>query len=360
MNRLLIVNPYGIGDVLCTVPLLNAVRAAWPSATLGFVCNRRTESLVRAFPGLDTVIVFEKDEFRQQWRRSTLRWLTEVRRLAGTLKAGRWEAAIDLSLNWQFGAALAAVGIPQRYGFDYRGRGRFLTHRRPLTGFEQRPVADYYLDMLSWFEIPRPSRPAIAVPIPDSAVREADAWLAARGITAARPAVALVPGGGASWGDNARYKQWPAQHFAALADRLHDTAAGPVILLGDASDRAVCDAVTRAARAPVRAAGPAPSLLVLAGALRRCRLVIGNDSGALHLAAAVGTPSVAIFGPASPTVYGPYPLDPDGPHRIAVKSLACRPCYARFRLPPCPWGIRCLTTLTPDDVYQTAHPLLAA
>ena len=110
---------------------------------------------------------------------------------------------------------------------------------------------------------------------------------------------------------------------------------------------------------PCQILQPAPSLLVLAGVLAQCQLVVGNDSGALHVAVAVGTPSVTIFGPASPVVYGPYGAAGDR-HHVAVKPLACRPCYARFRLPPCPWDIRCLRTLDPDDIYQTARQLLAA
>ncbi|MBI4227235.1 MAG: glycosyltransferase family 9 protein, partial [Candidatus Omnitrophica bacterium] len=154
---------------------------------------------------------------------------------------------------------------------------------------------------------------------------------------------------------------WPPASFAEVADHLAERVEGQIVLLGDRADQAQCEAVAAHMRQPAIVAEPAPSLLVLAGGLARCRLVIGNDSGALHLAAAVGTPSIAIFGPASPVVYGPYPsAGSDDRHRVAVKSLACRPCYAQFRLPPCPWDHRCLTTLTPGEVYAAAEPLLAA
>ncbi|MBI4227461.1 MAG: glycosyltransferase family 9 protein, partial [Candidatus Omnitrophica bacterium] len=132
LSKILIVNPYGIGDVLCTLPLIQALREARPDITVGYLCNRRTESLVRAFPGISAVRVFEKDEFRALWRESTARWLSAGRALAGALRADRWDVAFDLSLNWQFSAALAALGIPRRIGFDYRRRGRWLTDRVPL------------------------------------------------------------------------------------------------------------------------------------------------------------------------------------------------------------------------------------
>lgn len=360
MKRILIVNPYGIGDVLFTLPLVRALREALPSATLGYLCNRRTEGLVRMFPDIQMVRVFEKDEFRAQWRRSIPQWATAIRRFAQELRRDRWEAAMDLSLNWQFGAVLAGLGIPQRYGFDFRGRGRWLTHRLPLSGFEGRPVADYYLDLLRLLGLPRPASPTLSLPLPGSAVSQAKAWLAQAGVAGDRPIIGLTPGGGASWGPQGAAKHWPPASFAELGDRLAETARGQLVLFGDASDRPACEAVARVARHPATIPGPAPSLPILAAALAQCRLVVGNDSGALHLAAAVGAPSITIFGPASPVVYGPYPPTANGRHHVAVKLLACRPCYAKFRLPPCPWDFRCLTTLAPDEVYAAAEPLLAA
>lgn len=359
-RRVLIVNPYGIGDVLFTLPLLQALRAAQPAMTLGYLCNRRTELLVRAFPGVTIVRVFEKDAFRALWRQSKRRWLSAVRALAGALRADRWDVALDLSLNWQFGAALAAVGIPRRIGFDFRRRGRFLTDRRPLDGFHDRPAADYYLDLLKPLGIAPPTHPTVTLPVTADAARGAEAWLTQAGVSFASPIIGVVPGGGASWGSSGAAKRWPAASFADVADRLAAQAGGQVVLFGDRADRPLCDAVAAAMRARAVIAEPAPSLLVLAAALARCRLIVGNDSGALHLATAVGAPSVTIFGPASPIVYGPYPPAAQDRHRIAVNALACRPCYARFRLPPCPWDVRCLTTLAPDEVYALAQPLLAA
>ena len=358
-GRVLVVNPYGIGDVLFTLPLLEAIRAYRPSVTLGYLCNRRTEGLVRAFPGVREVLVFEKDEFRAEWRTSKPLWLRRATTLAKAIHAGRWETAIDLSLNWQFGAALALLGIPTRVGFNFRGRGRLLTKRLPLAGFSTRPVADYYLDVLTRLGIPRPAVPSLRLALPAGAGDEAAAWLHAQGVDLARPVVALVPGGGVSWGERASYKQWPINHYAQLGDRLTDDLAAQVILLGDAADHPFCLGVSQQMRHPATILEPEPSLTLLAAILTHCTLVIGNDSGSMHLAAAVGTPSVAIFGPANAMVYGPLPSQDCRRHRVVTKTLACRPCYTQFRLPPCPWGIRCLTTLEPDEVYASARMALA-
>ena len=358
--KILVVNPYGIGDALCTIPLLKALREAFPKGTLGLVCNRRVESVARMFPGVSRVLVFEKDDLRQAWAISKLRWLRAMRDLRRTLQADRWDAVIDLSLNWQIGATLAFAGIRTRYGFDYRGRGKFLTRTVPLSGFSERHVSRYYLDVLSLLNIPTPRQVEIRLQLPPDVLREAEQWLIARGADPTRRWIALVPGGGASWGPQAAAKQWPARHFAALANQFALDPHSQILLLGDATDAAVCQAVATACARPATLLPPMPSTLDLAAALAHCDAVIGNDSGALHLAVAVGTPSVTIFGPANPMVYGPLSLTPDGRHRIAVKPLACRPCYAQFKLPPCPWDHRCLETLEPNDVYALARPLLAA
>jgi ADP-heptose:LPS heptosyltransferase len=100
-----------------------------------------------------------------------------------------------------------------------------------------------------------------------------------------------------------------------------------------------------------------PSLLLLAGLLKRCALVIGNDGGTMHLASAVGTRTVSLFGPVDSSVYGPYPPRPI--HRVVSLGLACRPCYRSFRFPPCPWDNRCLKELPVEQVLEAANALLA-
>ncbi|MBI4313968.1 MAG: glycosyltransferase family 9 protein [Candidatus Omnitrophica bacterium] len=352
MQRILIVNPYGIGDVLCTLPLLEALHRAHPDAVLGFLCNRRTESLVKLFPNLKECIVYEKDELRAAGWRETLK-------LFGRLKKRRWDTVLDLSLSSQFSAAGAALGIGRRIGFDFRRRGKFLTHRIPLSGFRNRHVSEYYLDLLSALEIPRPASSEIRISISPQMLKPAQEHLRAAGVDpSSQNIIALVPGGGASWGPNAPMKQWPVAHFAQLARRIQNERPCRIVLLGDQRDHALCREIQAAAGGSV-CLKPAGDLGVLAGILSVCKLVIGNDSGVLHMAVAVGTRSVSIFGPANPLVYGPR-IEALQKHRVAIQPLACRPCYDQFRLPPCPWGVQCLRKLETDRVYRIAQELLAA
>ena len=354
--RILIANPFGIGDLLFSLPFVRAVRAAQPDAFIGVLCNARTEELVASWPELNWHTAFEKDEFRRRWKKSKG---TGVQFLSDTLarvREQKFDVLADLSLGWHTGFAALLCGIRRRVGFNFKGRGRFLTETLPLTGFSSRPVADYYLDLLKLLGLPRPAGSlSWEITVPEEAQRRAEEALRRYNLSGAELA-AVVPGGGASWGPNAKYKQWPARSFAQAADHLVKERQLKVLLVGDASEEILCKEVASRMSSAPAAIIQVPSLMTLAGILRRCRLVLGNDGGTLHLAEAVNTPAVSIFGPVDPAVYGPPPGS--GIHRVAVKRLACRPCYRSFRFPPCPWDNACLKDLEVAAVTAAADELL--
>ncbi len=353
--RVLIVNPFGIGDVLFSLPLVRAVRAAVPGAFIGYFCNRRTEELVASWPELNWHHPFEKDEFRRRWkgaRSDGLRFLSET---LGAVRNQRFDLLLDLSLGWHAGFAGWLCGIPKRAGFDFRGRGRFLTDAVPLTDFS-RPVADHYLGLLQAAGMQRPDRISWDLTLPKEAESSARDYLRRNNLEGAVLA-ALVPGGGTSWGPNARFKQWPPERFAKVADHLARQHRLEILLLGDASEEPLCREVAARMSSPPRLIVQVPSLLLLAGLLKRCRIVVGNDGGLLHLAEGAGAPTVSIFGPVNSAVYGPVPGLP--PHRVVAKTLACRPCYREFRFPPCPWDNACLKELDVAPVLKAAEELLA-
>ena len=354
--RILIANPFGIGDVLFSLPLVQAVRRAHPQGFLGYLCNRRTVELVEAWPELDWHCVFEKDEFRAAWRRSKREGVEFLRRTVGSVQGQRFDLLLDLSLGWHYGLAAWLGGVPKRIGFDYRGRGRFLTDRVPLVGFDRRSVAEYYLDLADRLGIARPPRAEVRLPLSEPAREAGRRYLETLGIREGKRWVGIVPGGGASWGPNAHYKQWPAERFARLGDWIASRFDAQILLIGDRTDAALCDEIARSMSAPAKQAIQLPSLLLLATVLQRCDLVVGNDSGPLHIAAAVGARSVTLFGPVDPSVYGP--AGDRTLHRVVARGLACQPCYRNFHLPPCPWEIACLNGLEPEQVMEAVEETL--
>lgn len=354
--RILIANPFGIGDVLFSLPLVQAIRAQIPQAFIGYLGNRRTEELVSVWPELDWHRPFE---FRAAWRRSRTQGWQDFRRMVHSIRAESFDVLLDLSLGWQVGWIALAAGIRRRIGFDYRNRGRFLSERATLSGFHRQPIPEEYLDLLPKIGLTRPFRTGLRFDLPASVQSQAKNFLHSCGIGPTTRLLGIVPGGGASWGENARFKRWAPERFAEVGDRLALSRGLKPILFGDDSEgRILREAASRMNSQPL-IVSPALSLLPLAGLLQRCRLVLGNDSGPLHLACAVGTPTLSIFGPVDASVYGPYP--PGGQerfHPVAVHGLACRPCYRNFRFPPCPWDNACLKKLETEPVLQAADELL--
>ncbi|MBI4355043.1 MAG: glycosyltransferase family 9 protein [Candidatus Omnitrophica bacterium] len=356
-QRVLIVNPFGIGDVLFTTPVIRALRQAWPQAYLAFLGNRRTEPLLRHNPHVNEVVVFEKDEFRQCWRHESP-WAC-LRRLwawVRELRAKRFELALDFSFNSRVGFLLWLMGIPRRVGFDYRRRGLFLTERVPLAGFDDKPVVDYYFDLLAELGITAADR-HLEVVVPPELQRWAQKRLREMGIRAGEALVGLIPGGGASWGTSASLRRWHAEGFAAVAQRLKRRPGMQLLLFGDHADRELCPPIVSLVP-DIHDLCDQLSLMEFVALLAQCRVVVCNDGGPLHLAVAVGTRTVSVFGPVSEQVYGPYA--PDGAHRVISYDPGCRPCYQRFHLPPCPIDRECLRRITADDVARAAEELLAA
>ncbi len=354
--RILIANPFGIGDVLFSLPLVHALREIDPGNYIGYLCNRRTEELVAACLPIDWHLVFEKDEFRAGWKRSWSAGFKQILSMIRAVSRQHFDLFIDLSMGWHYGLGTWAGGIPRRVGFDFRGRGRFLTDRLAFEGFHNQPVSRTILELLPLLEIPLPKQLRHSLALPNSIEQQAEDALRSHGISNGERWVAIVPGGGASWGPNAVYKQWPPERFLETANHLISRFGARILLVGDAQEENLCRRIAGGLKTPPLPI-QSPSLLFLAGLLKRCDLVVGNDSGPMHLAASVGTKTVTIFGPVDADVYGP--LSDGAESRVVARGLACRPCYRGFRFPPCPWDNACLKQLAPSQVIAAAEELLA-
>jgi lipopolysaccharide heptosyltransferase II len=344
-KKILIINPYGIGDVLFTTPVISNLRLAFPQATIAYLANRRTADLLKYNPDIAQVFIYERDEFVGHYQKYI--------GLFHSIRKQGFEVVFDFSLNSSFGFLSAACGIKKRVGFDYRKRGRFLTDRLPMLGYEDKHVIEYYLDLLRLLEIPVRPMP-MKMDVPSQDIQWAGEWLKAHQVDPAKPLIAVIPGGGASWGKAAKYKRWPASNYAHLIDKIVENFDAGIILLGDPKEEELCREVTRQVHFPVHFAVGETSLLGMAALLKLTHGAIVNDGGPLHVAEAVGTKTVSIFGPVDPLVYGPYPA---ADHAVVQKRLACQPCYRRFRMANC-GHISCLNKLSVEEVYRKVQHIL--
>jgi ADP-heptose:LPS heptosyltransferase len=132
------------------------------------------------------------------------------------------------------------------------------------------------------------------------------------------------------------------------------------MIFGEESDREACAQIAGAIGSSAVDLSGQTSLRQFVGLVARCDLVVSNDGGPLHIAASQDVPTVSIFGPVDPHVYGPYPGDPTRHKVIRMDGLPCRPCYHRFKLPPCPYERACLTTISSEEVIEACTMVLEA
>ena len=359
MKRILVINPFGIGDVIFSMTAVEALRRAHPGAMIGFLCNERTEGLVRMNASVEQVFVFNRDLFRELARKSPFLFLGKLKSLLGEIKKARFDTLFDLSLGREYSFFAMLIGIKKRVGFDYKGRGIFLTHKKKLDGYSEKPVAEIQSELLSrtsGVRLENHSHPGgVRFTVSDEARSEASIFLEKRAINPSDKVIAVAPGGGRSWGKNAHFKQWDPERFAEVANQLSGPLGYKALLLGDAGERVLLEKTAALIKVPAVTAAGEPIDKVCA-LLLRADLLLCNDGGLLHLANALGVKTVSLFGPVDEKVYGP--LGNETPHAVLTEPVPCRPCYQNFHFPPCPYEKRCLSNLSVEKVVMAARHLL--
>jgi heptosyltransferase-2 len=315
-----------IGDAVMSLPALRAIRDIFPRAHLAVLAKPWVGDLYARETAIDRVIPYAGTRSE----------------IAAQLRAQRFDAAI--LLQNAFGAALIMrmAGIPVRIGYRRDGRGFLLTHAIPVPepGDIPRHERFYYLELLRRAGLMErfPDCDAIRLGGIDEACAAGQARLAELGIDS--PVVGISPG--AAYGSA---KRWPAERFAEVARAY----APAVVLFGSAAERDLCDTI--AAQVPgARNLAGQTTLREFIDLAAACRLFLTNDSGAMHVASALGVPTVTVFGATDDTTTGPT-----GPlARIVREHAECAPCLLR----ECPIDHRCMTRVTPARVLDVARALL--
>ncbi len=352
--RILIVNPFGIGDVLFTTPVISNIKNHMPDADIAYICNRRTAPLLEHDTRIYKIFVYEKDELRSLWQQSKFISIRELYRLFLSIKKENFDCVLDFSLAGEFGFFFWLAGIKTRIGFDYKNRARFLNKKIKVGSFKDKHIIEHYLELLKFLNIPVKEK-NISIFTPRDEQDIAKALLKSNNISQQDNVIAVIPGGGASWGKDSYRKRYPAVKFAEVCDRLIKECSGKVIILGDKNEETIInDVVSSMEGKPSLVLTNLPLKKVVA-VLSLCRLVYCNDSGPLHIAVGLGVKTVSVFGPVDEKVYGPYP--PDERHKVITAGVDCRPCYKNFKVPEC-GNIRCLEELRVDEIINACKKQL--
>ncbi len=309
-RRILLIRPDHLGDLLFTGPALRWLRAAYPDAHISMLAGPWGRELADRLPGMDEVLTLPFPWFDRTPKGDALRPYRLLAGEAERLRARDFDTAIVLRFDHWWGALLAAqAGIPRRIGYGIPECRPFLTDAVPYQPGLHEAVQNVRLLHLGFghpFTPPDPQRDRLSLLL-DTADRAAAARLLP---SDGRPVAALHVGAGAP------VKVWPAASFAALGNLLAEQHGLRIVLTGANAELPLVEAVEAGLReAPARVVGR--PLALLAAALERCALVIGADSGVLHLATAVGTPTVHLYGPVDAGAFGPW-----GPPVCAPRLLS--------------------------------------
>ena len=323
-----------VGDAIVALPALRAVRSQFPEAEITILARPYVAAIYKNQQVCDNTMFVE-----------------ETGDIVSELRAQKFDVA--LLFQNAFGAAWFAwrAGIPQRIGYARDGRSLLLTKAVPVPKPGEIPLHEqyYYLELLrraGWLDS-LPNESFIRLNVPEENRERAAEFLLSAGV---RPdGFRIAIGAGASYGSA---KCWPPDRFAELANRLQGRAGAEVILFGTSTEAAVSSAIAAGMhRPPIDLTGKT-TINDLPALLSQCHLFIGNDSGAMHVAAAVGLPVVAVFGPTDP--FGTSPVTPRC--SIVQEKPYCSPCFLRR----CPTDHRCMTRVTPDAVEAAARQWISS
>jgi lipopolysaccharide heptosyltransferase I len=363
-ERILLIKPSAVGDVIHALPVLAKLRARYPNAHIDWLLTPAIAELVGRHPALSGVVLFDRRRDEPLWRNWTA--AAGLFGLCQSLREPRYDLVIDLHGQFRSAALTLATGAPVRIGFDRHRRssrgprqvpasayrhgwtgareGAWLayTHRIRLQKLDTHAVDRYLLlgPMLGFADGP----PDFHLPITDAAETTVSRLLAANRLIG-RPLAVLVPG--TLW----ETKHWTVDGFAAVARHLLQIGRD-VVLAGANAERPRCREVAALAPGVCDLSGKT-TLSELAALIRRAAICVTNDSGSMHLTAALGRPVVSIFGPTDPVWIGPY-----GQTDAVVRAgIECSPCYLR-RLNRCPHEHACMTQVTADMVIARIDHVL--
>ena len=341
IKRLVVRAPNWVGDAVMSVPALRELRRVLPDARITLVARPGTADIFMDADFIDDVLIYERLGIASVWNQIS-KWRRQRFDLA-ILFQNAFEAALIASL----------ARVPMRLGYDTDRRSFLLTNPLPQPEWKnERHESFYYLNIVAEVErllngtsLLESTKPRFDLEVSEARKRQARELLHQHGLRSGAPLVLLCPGS-----INSRAKRWPADLYAVLGDRLIELGAN-VALIGSPGELAVSQEVCKHAQLqPIVLTGKT-SVAEVTALISIADALITNDTGPAHIGAGLHTPTLVIFGPTNPLTT--YPMSPNA--EIVRSPPDCAPCMLR----DCPIDHRCMTAITPDEVFERATVLMA-
>ncbi|MDZ4164699.1 MAG: glycosyltransferase family 9 protein [Smithellaceae bacterium] len=332
--NILLVKLSAIGDVVHTLPSLGALRRLYPQAHITWVVEEAAADLVISHPWLDQVIVLKRKSWLKNLRQGKITAsIGEIKEFIGLLRARDYDLVIDFHGLLKSSLVVLLSGGKRKVGFDSYQELSGLFVREKVNEDMGKHAVDRYLDLVRHLGA-NPLEVEFLLPCGEENKKRAKNLIEKGGIGEGEPFVAVNPI--ALW----ETKLWPEERFARLCDLITGELGVRVVLTGTQGDR--MRRIASLVKIPVLDLTGQTSLKDLLCLYRMAKLVVTTDTGPMHIAAAAGTPVIALFGPTDPKRTGPYGAG----HRILQREHSCRPCFKKKCDDP-----KCLLDLTVEEVF---------
>ncbi|MGC8808746.1 MAG: lipopolysaccharide heptosyltransferase II [bacterium] len=334
-KRILVRSPNWIGDAVMSLPALMSIKSAFPTSEISILAKPWVADIFKGCSTASKIILYESPGIHQG--------LSGKMRLAKKLKEEKIDLAILFPNSFESALITYLARIPKRAGYNTDGRGLLLTYPVPPPEKRKGHQIDYYLKLVNYLGFPISTR----VPLLKINAEQA-AWarqkLVSLGIKDNEPLVGMAPG--SSYGPA---KEWPVKKFAELSQKIIKKLGARIIVLGGQNDRELAQKILASSQNLGYDLTGQTSLVEAMALMVQCRLIVTNDSGLMHVAAALQVPLVAIFGSTDPSHTGPV-----GKHcRVIRKALPCSPCFKKN----CPKNTECLEAISVEEVYREVEKL---
>jgi heptosyltransferase-2 len=350
-QKILVVQPSWVGDAVMATPTLRAIRQLYPQAEISYLMKRYVKQMYTGMPWADRLITYRTGKTKSKQGKGMFD-------LAARLRTGKFDTAILLPNSFQSALLCKMAGIDRVIGYERDGRGFLLTDKllpiRDKGKFVPSPMVKYYLGLAQYLGSSHKDL-RMQLFVTESEKREAAELLVRCGLDAdidrpasqgKAPLIVLNPG--AQYG---AAKCWRAEYFAELADKFMDDLGAQVLISASPKERTIVENIKRYMRhAPIDLSNKGLTLGALKEVIRRCDLMVTNDTGPRHIAAAFDVPVVTIFGPTHPEWTEIYF---EKERKVQVKVF-CGPCQKKV----CPLDHRCMTRISPGMVFTQSMDLL--
>jgi lipopolysaccharide heptosyltransferase I len=328
LRKILIIKPSSLGDIVHSLPVLDALHRCFPGAEVHWLVAKGFEGILEGHPMIKKLWVIHKDQWKEMTKLRTT--IGELRELYTNLRAEKFDCAIDLQGLFRSGLIAKATGSPMRVGFAEAREGSTVFYTHKVQGGKDIHAVDRYMKIPVFLGC---RATGVRFPLPPVSAGLTD------GLTPPGEYAVLVPGA------RKPVNRWPAQRFGELASRL----PLKTVVVGSKGDRALAEEVVKASGGKAVSLAGKTGLKELVGIIQGARFMVSNDTGPMHVAAASGVPVFALFGPANPARTGPYG---EG-HTVIRKIISCAPCYRRSCNNP-----RCMDMITVREVAGIINDFL--